>query len=245
MIVKPNSPPVAVNDAATTVLNAPVIIKVLANDYDPDTGDTISVTSFTSPSHGVAVLNPDNTITYTPTTGYSGPDSFTYTISDNHGATATATVTITILQSTPGKIDGDGSIGKKTNFDFEVYSKDGVTIKGDLTYKDASKINLKSSSITTMFVDSTGKQGGFSGTAKVNGHTGYTFQIAVTTTGSNHHKSDTFSITVFDPTGHLYYSNSGTLTEGKISINNNGDDSGDDHGDWTQENDNEHHDVHK
>lgn len=245
MIVKPNSPPVAVNDAATTVLNAPVIIKVLANDSDPDTGDTISVTSFTSPSHGVAILNPDNTITYTPTTGYSGSDSFTYTISDNHGATATATVTITILQSTPGKIDGDGSIGKKTNFDFEVYSKDGVTIKGDLTYKDASKINLKSSSITTMFVDSTGKQGGFSGTAKVNGHTGYTFQIAVTTTGSNHHKSDTFSITVFDPTGHLYYSNSGTLTEGKISINNNGDDSGDDHGDWTQENDNEHHDVHK
>ena len=232
-IVKPNSPPVAVNDAATTVLNSPVIIKVLANDYDPDAGDTISVTSFTTPSNGVAVLNPDNTFTYTPNHNYSGSDSFTYTISDNHGATATATVTITILKSTPGEIEGDGSIGKKTSFDFEVESKNGVTITGDLQYKDSGKINLKSSSFTTLFVDSTETQGGFSGDAKVNGHDGYTFQIAVTSTGSEHHKSDTFSITVFDSSGHLYYSNSGTVTKGDIEISSNGDDDNGDnnHGD--------------
>ena len=68
---------------------------MLANDSDPDS-DPLTVTGATDPAHGAAVVNANNTITYTPTTGYSGPDSFTYTISDGRGGTASATVSITV-----------------------------------------------------------------------------------------------------------------------------------------------------
>jgi hypothetical protein len=42
------------------------------------------------------VTNNGTNVTYTPGAGYTGSDSFTYTISDGKGGTATATVTITV-----------------------------------------------------------------------------------------------------------------------------------------------------
>lgn len=90
-----NVPPVAVNDGATTTRNNPVIVTVLSNDSDPD-GDLLTIVSVGTASHGNVVSNGDGTLTYTPDTGYSGPDSFTYTISDGNGGTATATVTVTV-----------------------------------------------------------------------------------------------------------------------------------------------------
>ena len=41
-------------------------------------------------------------IRYTPTTGYSGTDSFTYTISDGRGGSASATVIVTVSPSSVG-----------------------------------------------------------------------------------------------------------------------------------------------
>jgi hypothetical protein len=35
-------------------------------------------------------------VTYTPATGYSGADSFTYTITDSHSLTASATANVTV-----------------------------------------------------------------------------------------------------------------------------------------------------
>ena len=36
------------------------------------------------------------TLTYTPNVDYTGPDSFTFSVRDPHGATSTATVSITV-----------------------------------------------------------------------------------------------------------------------------------------------------
>jgi uncharacterized repeat protein (TIGR01451 family) len=86
-----NDQPLALDDAATTDGNAPVVIAALQNDSDPD-GDNLTITSVSQPANGTAVINQDGTITYTANAGFSGYDSFTYTISDGQGETAAASV---------------------------------------------------------------------------------------------------------------------------------------------------------
>jgi YD repeat-containing protein len=91
-----NHNPVANTDSITTGYNqAAANITVLSNDTDAD-GDTLTITSATNGSHGAVTVNSGATVTYTPTSGYSGSDSFTYTISDGHGGTATGTVNVTV-----------------------------------------------------------------------------------------------------------------------------------------------------
>lgn len=105
-----NSPPVAVDDTATTSENTAVTVDVLANDSDPD-GDSLTVTGVTQPAHGTAAVNGNKTV-YTPATDYVGTDSYTYTISDGNGGTDTATVTVTVTASTGGSTltwTGNGS----------------------------------------------------------------------------------------------------------------------------------------
>ena len=92
-----NTPPVAVADAATTDNRTPVTIAVLANDSDAD-GNTLSVVALTVPSSGTVRINPDKTVTFTPTAGFVGSATFGYTISDG-SATATANVTVTVTQA--------------------------------------------------------------------------------------------------------------------------------------------------
>jgi hypothetical protein len=94
----PFDPPIAVNDSYTTLFNTPLsetITPVLTND----TGNTLTVTGHTNPAHGSVTLNADGTFLYTPNTGFSGTDSFDYTITDSFGRTATATVTITVTST--------------------------------------------------------------------------------------------------------------------------------------------------
>ena len=70
-------------------------VNVLANDTDAD-GDILTVTSAGVPGHGSAVINANGTITYTPASGYTGPDQFGYSISDGRGGTDSATVSVTV-----------------------------------------------------------------------------------------------------------------------------------------------------
>jgi large repetitive protein len=85
--------PVATTDAASTPANTPLSgTTVLAND----TGTTLTVTAHTAPLHGTLSIAADGTYLYTPTSGYSGPDSFTYTVTDASGNTSTATVALTV-----------------------------------------------------------------------------------------------------------------------------------------------------
>ncbi len=98
--------PTAVNDAASVAENSSVGLSVLANDTDPEHNiDTSSVAVQAGPSHGGAVAHTDGTITYTPTGGYHGSDSFTYRVCDTTDPTplcsADATVSITVTPLAP------------------------------------------------------------------------------------------------------------------------------------------------
>ncbi len=90
-----NRAPDAINDSVTTQKDQSIVIKVLANDIDPD-GDKLSVSSLTAAKSGVAVLNADGSVTYTPNAGFTGTDSFNYTVSDGKGGFDTATATVTV-----------------------------------------------------------------------------------------------------------------------------------------------------
>ena len=88
----PRAAPTAANDTATTDAGKPVTIAVLANDK----GTGLTIPSVTTPANGTARINTDRTITYTPDAGFSGSDSFRYTIRDGDDRTASATVTVTV-----------------------------------------------------------------------------------------------------------------------------------------------------
>jgi hypothetical protein len=103
-IVNDDTAPVAQNDSAVTTVDVAATITVLANDSDQD-GDTLTVAAAGPAGHGSVVINPDNTVTYTPNTGFEGTDSFSYTVSDGYGQTGSATVTVTVGQ--PQLLEGE------------------------------------------------------------------------------------------------------------------------------------------
>jgi len=67
----------------STETNTEIIINILTNDAIP--GDITSLTLITPPTNGVAVINIDNTISYTPNMDYCGPESFEYELCDING----------------------------------------------------------------------------------------------------------------------------------------------------------------
>ncbi len=86
----------------------------MGNDTDPDTpyADTLSVGSVGGASGGTAKLNTDGTVTFTPTTDYTGAASFTYRVNDTAGATsatdATVTLTVIAVNQAPTAVNDSG-----------------------------------------------------------------------------------------------------------------------------------------
>ncbi|MNV00877.1 Outer membrane protein B precursor [compost metagenome] len=68
------------------------------------TGVHVSIAIGTAPAHGTARVSGD-VVTYTPTAGYSGADSFTYTATGPGGTSAPATVSLTVAAPSAPDID--------------------------------------------------------------------------------------------------------------------------------------------
>jgi gliding motility-associated-like protein len=83
----------AIDDSRGTIIDSAVIVDVLTNDSGLEDGGLV-LTTTTLPTNGTVLVNTDNTITYTPASGYLGTDSFDYRICDVNGDCDTATVTI-------------------------------------------------------------------------------------------------------------------------------------------------------
>ncbi|MFZ7090679.1 Ig-like domain-containing protein [Primorskyibacter sp. 2E233] len=103
-----NTDPDAVDDDELTAVDTPVVIDVLGNDTDPES-DPLSTTSVTDPTNGSVAINADGTVTYTPDAGFTGTDTFDYTISDGNGGEDTATVTVTVE---PGEDDNAAPVAE-------------------------------------------------------------------------------------------------------------------------------------
>ena len=92
-----NDAPTAVADAASTAEDTPLAIPrstLTANDTDPE-GNALAITSVQGAVNGSVALVGGNVV-FTPNGHYSGPASFTYTVSDGNGGTSTATVNVVV-----------------------------------------------------------------------------------------------------------------------------------------------------
>ncbi|MEM7536629.1 MAG: Ig-like domain-containing protein [Chloroflexota bacterium] len=95
-IITFNDAPVAVEDLLSIDEDTTVRLNLIANDSDSD-GDALAITALGTPQTGAAVLNDDNTVTYTPAENFNGIDRFSYTIEDAAGNEATTLVRIEVL----------------------------------------------------------------------------------------------------------------------------------------------------
>jgi hypothetical protein len=94
-----DDPPTAVDDSVTARSGSTVTIPVTRNDYDPD-GDAIAVSAvgtLKNAGNGTTDVLNGTSVVYVPNPGFSGSDSFDYTIVDENGGTSTATVDVQLF----------------------------------------------------------------------------------------------------------------------------------------------------
>ena len=97
-----NTPPLANDDSYSVTINTTLNVfapGVLGNDTDTDPLTAVLDSSVTS---GSLTLNPDGSFVYTPNTGFTGQDTFSYFANDGTDLSASAaTVTIAVGDVTP------------------------------------------------------------------------------------------------------------------------------------------------
>ncbi|WP_420643924.1 Ig-like domain-containing protein [Candidatus Leptofilum sp.] len=176
-----NDAPVANDDSDSVVEDSGTTqIDVLANDSDPDAGDTLTIDSVGATDNGgTAVLNAGQ-INYTPAANFSGTETFIYTISDGNGGSDTATVTITVtaVNDAPTAVS-----------DSETVAEDSGTTSFDVLSNDSDP-----DSDDNLVIDSIGTPDN-GGTAVINaGQIDYT-------PAANFFGTETFTYTISDGNG--------------------------------------------
>src|SRR5207244_281111 len=111
-----NSAPVANNDSFSASKNSTLTIPglgVLYNDTDANR-DPLTAVLVSGPSHGTLTLNANGSFSYTPTTGYTGADSFTYKANDGQLDSNVATVSLAINDRAPVATNDSYSTNENT-----------------------------------------------------------------------------------------------------------------------------------
>ncbi len=102
-----NALPITQNDLYRMIQRGTLTLPepgMLANDRDPNAGDTLTAVNFgaLTPAGGTLVRNANGSFSFTPPQTFTGTKSFTYQTQDNHGALSeVATVGITVSANRP------------------------------------------------------------------------------------------------------------------------------------------------
>ncbi|WP_028311381.1 Ig-like domain-containing protein [Derxia gummosa] len=156
-----NQAPVADNDHAsvgqTGDLAASAATGLLANDSDPDAGDSLVITGVAvaggtpnadqlgrpiATSLGVFTLNTDGSYAYEASApwlgaGETATDVFTYTVADGHGGSSTATVSITVTGRNDAPVAADDRLSVTAGQTLVIDAADGVLVNdGDADAHD-------------------------------------------------------------------------------------------------------------
>jgi hypothetical protein len=98
-----NDAPLANAQSVTAQQDTALAITLTGSDVD---GDTLTFSVATQPSHGTLSGSASN-LTYTPASGYSGSDSFTFVANDSQVDSLPATVSITVNPAGPVTVFSD------------------------------------------------------------------------------------------------------------------------------------------
>ncbi|QKQ26811.1 Ig-like domain-containing protein [Candidatus Reidiella endopervernicosa] len=167
-----NQTPDANNLSLATDEDTPKAITLAGNDSD---GSISTYTVSTNPVHGALSGTAPN-LTYTPAANYFGSDSFTFTVTDNEGATSAA-VAVSITVNSVN--DGPTATGQTTSTNED--TPKAITLAG----------SDSDGSISTYTVSTNPVHGALSGTAP-----NLTY-----TPAANYFGSDSFTFTVTDNEG--------------------------------------------
>lgn len=131
-VIDPGNPngnkPTVMPDEVVVKEGTQVNIPVLSNDMSNNQGGSLSnPTIITQPEHGSVVVNPDGTVTYTPTPGYTGSDKFTYQVCDNVGVNNCGSADV-IVSVTPN----DGTNHPPVVSDIEVKTFSNTPVSGNV-----------------------------------------------------------------------------------------------------------------
>ncbi|QQL51227.1 CshA/CshB family fibrillar adhesin-related protein [Mucilaginibacter ginkgonis] len=124
--------PVGVKDTASTRVNVPINIVVKNNDGP--SGNGTSVTAGNG-SHGTTVTGTTGAVTYTPNPGFTGTDTFTYTLT-TADTTASDPITVTI------RVFADSAALSLTKVALNTGSKAGDVINYQLVAKNTGNVLL-------------------------------------------------------------------------------------------------------
>ena len=113
VLAPPNRAPAPTALGISTPQNTPGTSQVSAND--PDVGQVQTFRVSTPPALGFATVSPSGLATYTPAPGFSGPDSFGVTVTDNGTPPLSGTVTITV--AVKALFGTDASVGNLLTID--------------------------------------------------------------------------------------------------------------------------------
>jgi hypothetical protein len=182
-----NQNPNAVNDLANVNVGGNATVNVLLNDTDPDPNTTLTICTpngFTQGTQGT-VTQIGNNLQYTPNSGASGTDTFTYTACDGNGGTDSATVTMTIIQPNPTNQPPVAN-------DDTVSTYQGNAINIDVLANDTDP----NPNTTLSFCSNIPPTNGQHGTVSINGN-----QLIYTPNDPAYIGSDTFTYTACDGNG--------------------------------------------
>ncbi|MBC8295423.1 MAG: phosphoenolpyruvate carboxylase, partial [Pelagibacterales bacterium] len=133
--------PVASNVSAATVKNTNASIHLVASDED---FDTLTYSIVSNPSNGSVNLS-GATVTYTPTTDFSGTDTFTFKANDGTVDSTTKTVTIKVIdgykttQNLLGS-DIDGEAANDYSGTSVSFNEDNTIMAIGAAYNDGRKL---------------------------------------------------------------------------------------------------------
>ncbi|MEC3905735.1 PKD domain-containing protein [Tamlana sp. 2201CG12-4] len=165
-VVNAVAPPVAQDDTIEVDYETTETFSIIDNDTSINAENGYTVTIISAPTNGSVIVNTqdNNSVSYTPNSGFSGTDSFTYTITDYVDKVSNvATVNITTVPEAPdytiSVIEGESGVIDITR---PIQSTSGASY-GTVTFTGT----------TLQYVqDNSGHNGTDSFTYNVNGQTG-------------------------------------------------------------------------